>query len=171
MRAPGASPARGVAPGRFSRLWHSPVRLPLFRSAAGSCGQRISPNDVHPALAWLRCHLLATHDHAIRSASGRVFLQCQHCGARSRGWVLGPERYRTPPRPDTALAGSISADPFRAAAGTAPAWPRLTDGVFNKVRRLALAPARALQSAELEARALGAAASARMHASRDPPAS
>jgi len=161
------------------------VRLALFRSAGESCGPRISPNDVPPALAWVRCHLLITHDHAIRSAPGHVFLECQHCGARSRGWDLGPARYHASPQPGTAAVSSISADPIPAAAGVAsvppahararaarlaPIRPRRTSRVLRELHRLAAAPVRALQAVELDARALGAAASARMHASRDPPA-
>jgi hypothetical protein len=160
------------------------VRLALFQSAAEPCGPRISPNDVHPALAWVRCHLLATHDRTIRSAPGRVFLECQHCGARSRGWDLGPARYHASPQPGTTAIASISADPIPAAAGVAsvppaqararaarlaPGWPRRTGRVLHELRRLAAAPARAPQATELDARAPGAAARARMHASRDPP--
>jgi len=38
-------------------------------------------------LTWLRC-LLIGHDYSIRREAGNVFLRCQTCGRRSRGWTL-----------------------------------------------------------------------------------
>lgn len=179
-----ASPARGVAAHPVRRLWRTLVRLALFQADSAPARTRISPNDTDPALAWIHCHLLATHDHVIRSAPGRMFLECQRCGARSRGWDVGSTRYAMPPRAAVRTVSLVSADPIPAAAGDAPssapfagalarlvtpAVTRRTGRVLIGIRRPVAVPAHAWQAAELEARALGATAGARLHASRDPP--
>ena len=80
----------------------------------GSASPGVSPNNTNPSLTWIRCHLLATHERVIRSAPGHVFLECQHCGARSRGWELSPARYAMPRR---AAADAVSLIPGRPDAG------------------------------------------------------
>jgi len=40
-------------------------------------------------LAWLDCLFWRYHDYRLRGASGRVFLECDHCGLRSPGWETG----------------------------------------------------------------------------------
>ncbi len=45
-------------------------------------------------LARLVCLFRRHHDYRLRGASGRVFLECDHCGLRSPGWETG--RLATP---------------------------------------------------------------------------
>ena len=40
-------------------------------------------------LARLVCLFRRHHDYRLRGASGRVFLECDHCGLRSPGWETG----------------------------------------------------------------------------------
>ena len=184
MHDRGASPPRGVAAHPVSRMWRTLVRLALFQTGPEAPRARISPNDTNPSLTWIRCHLLATHERVIRSAPGHVFLECQHCGARSRGWELSPARYAMPRRAAADAVSLIPADPMPATAGVAPdapALPRLRMAraararsrrpgrAFLEIRRLVVAPAQTLRAVGVDARALGAPARARMHVSRDPP--
>jgi hypothetical protein len=48
-------------------------------------------------LARLVCLFRRHHDYRLRGASGRVFLECDHCGLRSPGWETG--RFATPIQP------------------------------------------------------------------------
>ena len=35
-----------------------------------------------------KCRLFGHHDYEMRRAPGSVFLECRHCGRRSKGWNL-----------------------------------------------------------------------------------
>ena len=54
------------------------------------------------ALRWLthlslRC-LLTGHDHMIRRAPARMYLECVECGYETRGWMLETRMRVRPPR-------------------------------------------------------------------------
>ena len=55
-------------------------------------------------LARLVCLFRRHHDYRLRGASGRVFLECDHCGIRSPGWETGRLAEPIPlPPPDLRL--------------------------------------------------------------------
>lgn len=180
------------------RLLRTLARLALFQAESEPDAPFIATESATPAIGWIRCHLLASHDYGVRCAPGRIYLECRHCGTHSRGWDFGGVRYRrtcAPRLPALAGAAAVSAPaatrfdhepavPARgAAAAGRPARARArTPGGFSRLWR-APRPGRPLTddrrwtsattfgpvAAAIDAYAVGATTRARVHAARDPP--
>jgi len=183
------SPARGSSAHPVMRLVRTLVRLALFQAESPAAAPFIAyESTAAPALSWVRCHLLASHDYGVRSEPGRIFLACRHCGAQSRGVAFDeiPPRVRLRTAPAaTARAATLDtrSDGLRtshepavpgpvlapAAHRARPTWRTAPEGGRAFIRRARGALVVGGPTLDLGAWAPGSPARVRVHAARDPP--
>ena len=185
------SPARGSSAHPLMRLLGTLARLALFQAQSPVTPTFIAVEPDAPALSWIRCRLLATHDYGVRCEPGRVFLACRRCGTRSRGWTFEETPYeararvvpapavRALPRetvPASVRTAQEPAVPSPAVAPVALGAPRAWRTVrpWGRAFMDSHRPRGALvvggPAVDLAARALGPPTRLRVHAARDPPA-
>ena len=173
------------------RLLRSLARLALFQAESPAATNFITaePTAV-PAVSWIRCYLLASHDYGVRCEPGHIFLACRRCGTRSRGVVFEEVAYGS--RPRTAAAVAVRAatldarshdirtshEPAVPGPTLAPAVPlasrtwraaRVGGRALMDIHRLRSAPVVGGPTVNLCAWVSGAPARVRVHAARDPP--